>query len=56
MTAVSSLVLPTKLIVPPFVLSTIVNLAVGLVVPIPMLPLSYMEPVATVEADANLTT
>ena len=33
-----------------------VKFAVGLVVPIPTLPLSNIDPVATVEADANLTT
>jgi hypothetical protein len=32
------------------------NFVNGLLVPIPMLPLSNIDPVATVEDDANLTT
>ena len=32
------------------------NLAEGLLVPIPTLPLSKIDPVATVEAEENLTT
>jgi len=38
------------------VLLLISNLAPGFVVPIPILPLSNIEPVATVEADENFTT